>query len=168
MPRGGSTPVDAREVLSTLSGMPGEFARIARGRTDASCRWKPQPDVWCAQEVLAHLCACADVWGRSIDRMIAGDHPTIRYVSPRGWIRKTDYPGQEFSVLLAGFTLARAAVVDRLAALGPKGWGRGATFTGTTLGRNATVLGYATRIAEHEMHHLPQLRRALRISEREA
>jgi len=38
---------------------------------------------------------------------------------------------------------------------------RGAKVTGTTSGRSATVLGYATRMAEHEVGHLDQLRRTL-------
>jgi hypothetical protein len=79
---------------------------------------------------VAHLRACADVWGGSIDRMVAEEHPTIRYVSPRSWIRKTD-----------------------LSRLDTPGWSRRTTFTGITLGREATVLSYATRIADHEVLH---------------
>jgi hypothetical protein len=40
-------------------------------------------------------------------------------------------------------------------------WSRGATFTATTLGREATVLDYAKRIADHEARHLGQLQRTV-------
>jgi hypothetical protein len=34
--------------------------------------------------------------------MLTEDHPTIRYVSPRGWIKKTDYLQQNFRETLSG------------------------------------------------------------------
>ena len=93
--------------------------------------------------------------------MIAEDHPTIRYVSPRGWIKKTDYLSQSFSESLRAFAHVRGGLVDTLRGLDAVGWSRRATFTGTTLGREATVLSYAKRIADHELQHLVQLRRTL-------
>ncbi len=93
--------------------------------------------------------------------MIEEDHPTIRYVSPRGWIKKADYLEQTFQASLREFSDARADLVKTLNALGASGWARQATFTGTTQGRDATVLSYAKRIADHELQHLDQLRRTL-------
>lgn len=113
------------------------------------------------REIMAHLRACADVWGGSIDRMLSEDHPTIRYVSPRSWIRKTDYLQQSFHESLRAFSRGRATLVETLGHLDTTGWSRGATFTGTTLGREATVLSYATRIADHEVRHLGQLQRTV-------
>jgi DinB family protein len=110
---------------------------------------------------VAHLRACAAVWGRSIERMLAEDHPTIRYVSPRGWIKKTDYRQQKFQDSLSAFGQDRVKLVKTLGELDAIGWSRGATFTGTTQGREATVLTYAKRIADHEAQHLGQLQRTL-------
>jgi hypothetical protein len=93
--------------------------------------------------------------------MIKEDRPTIRYVSPRGWIKKTDYLDQDCRVSLRAFSEARIALLDTLRTLDSAGWYRRATFTGTTLGRDATVLSYAKRIADHEAQHLDQLRRTL-------
>lgn len=94
--------------------------------------------------------------------MLAEDHPTIRYVSPRGWIKKTDFLQQTFRESLKAFSQERAALLKTLGRLAGDEWSRGATFTGTTLGRNATVLSYATRIADHERKHLDQIRRTLK------
>src|SRR5262245_46019483 len=55
----------------------------------------------------------------------------------------------------------RAGLVEALSALDARGWSRGATFTATTLGREATVLSYARRIADHEAQHMDQLHRTL-------
>ena len=149
-------------VLAVLSETPNQIARIARGRSDRQLQCRPAPDAWSAQEIVAHLRACAEVWGRSIDRMLAEDHPTIRYVSPRGWIRKTDYLQQGFADTLRAFSQQRAALIGTLSKLDASGWARGATFTATTMGREATVLSYATRIADHEVRHLDQLRRTVK------
>lgn len=90
-----------------------------------------------------------------------GHEPTIRYVSPRGWIKGTDYLAQGFHDSLRAFSKTRAGLVDTLGALDANGWSRRARFRGTTVGREATVLDYAKRIADHEARHLDQLRRTL-------
>jgi hypothetical protein len=153
---------EIQALLTVLSETPTHIARIARGRSDRQLHRKPEADAWSAQEIVAHLQACAEVWGRSIDRMLSEDHPTIRYVSPRGWIKKTDYLQQSFRETLRAFSRQRAVLVGRLSTLAASDWTRGATFTATTLGREATVMRYATRIADHEVRHLDQLRRTVK------
>lgn len=148
-------------VLEMLASTPKQIARIARGRDDEQLHRQPAADAWSARDIVAHLRACAEVWGSCIERMIAEDHPTIRYVSPRGWIKKTDFLDQSFRPSLRAFTDARANLLDLLRALDAAGWARGATFTGTKLGRDATVLSYAQRIADHEAQHVEQLKRTL-------
>jgi hypothetical protein len=148
-------------VLTALADMPKQIARIARGRDEQALHRKPAADAWSAREILAHLRACADVWGGSIDRMVAEAHPTIRYVSPRGWIKKTGYLRDSFRDSLRAFSRRRATLIDTLRGLDADGWSRGATFAGTTPGRQATVLDYAARIADHEVRHLDQLRRTV-------
>ncbi|MBK6307830.1 MAG: DinB family protein [Gemmatimonadetes bacterium] len=117
--------------------------------------------LWSVRDIVAHLRACAVVWGRSMERMIGEDHPTIRYVSPRGWIKRSDFLSQDFEILLAAFTAERTALLEALRPLDAPGWRRGAAFTGTSLGKQATVLSYAQRMADHVVGHIEQLRRTL-------
>ncbi len=163
-----STASEIQAVLIVLSETPNRIARIARGRSQQQLHRKPEMNAWSAQDIVAHLRACADVWGSSIDRMLTEDHPTIRYVSPRTWIRKTDYLQQSFRYSLRAFSHRRATLVETLNRLDATGWSRRATFTATTLGREATVLSYATRIADHEVRHLSQLRRTIGASRESA
>jgi DinB superfamily len=156
-----ATKSEPHRVLAALSDTPRQIARIARGSNDHQLHRKPAPDAWSARDIVAHLRACAEVWGRGIERMITEDHPTIRYVSPRGWIKRTDYLERGFRDSLREFSHARAGLVETLSALDTVDWSRRATFTGTTLGRDATVLSYAKRIVDHELGHLDQLRRTL-------
>jgi hypothetical protein len=108
-------------------------------------------------DILAHLRSCADVWGKSIMTMIAEDNPTLRYVSPRTWIRKTDYPEQEFRISLQAFAKQRHQLLMSLKALAIEDWSRMATFTGITKGREQTIFSYARRMAEHETQHVDQI-----------
>jgi hypothetical protein len=162
MPRTAPAGSEIRAVLTALSETPKQIARIARGRSDEQLHRKPGPEAWSAQEILAHLRACAEVWGRSIERMLAEDDPTIRYVSPRGWIKKTDYLRRSFHESLGAFSQRRVALVKTLGGLAAIDWSRSAKFTVTTLGREATVLSYARRIADHEVQHLGQLERTVK------
>ena len=149
-------------VLTALSETPTEIARITVGCSVRELHRKPEADAWSAREIVAHLRACAEVWGSSIERMLTEDHPTIRYVSPRGWIKKTDYLQQSFRESLGDFSQRRVKLIKALSELDPLDWSRGATFTATTLGREGTVLSYARRIADHEAQHLGQLQRTVK------
>jgi len=93
--------------------------------------------------------------------MLNQESPKLRYVSPRTWIRKTDYPNQGFHDSFRAFSQQRSDLLRVLKSLPPEGWARGATFTGTVTGRKQTVFSYALRLADHETLHLGQIERVL-------
>jgi hypothetical protein len=126
--------------------------------------FRPRPDSWSANDILAHLRACADVRGKSVVEMISQDRPRLRYVLPRSWIRKTDYLALEFRESLKAFTDQRRELLRALKGLAIKDWSRSATFTGTTRGREQTVFSYACRIAEHEDKHCGQVEAVLKLA----
>ncbi|MBK7786928.1 MAG: DinB family protein [Gemmatimonadetes bacterium] len=95
---------ETHRALTALAAMPRQIVRIARGCNDLQLHRNPAPGAWSARDILAHLRACAEVWGRSIDRMITEDQPTIRYISPRGWIKRTNYLEQSFRDSLRAFS----------------------------------------------------------------
>jgi hypothetical protein len=158
------TQVGAAEIsdlLRLLAHIPVRLAALSRGQDDERLHRPPGDGAWSANEILAHLRACADVWGGSIQAMIERDHPTLRYVSPRTWMRKTRYPAQPFSESLRAYSAQRDHLVTLLEALAPDGWARGATFTGTTRGREQTIESYVRRIVGHEQEHCEQIRATL-------
>ncbi len=109
-------PLTTEEILTLLSAAPPRIATLTAGLRPRQLRVAPQPGEWSANDVLAHLRACADVWGDCIAAMLAQDRPTLRAVNPRTWIRGTDYPEQEFQRSLRAFMDQRA---DLLALLEP-------------------------------------------------
>jgi hypothetical protein len=155
------TSADIERILAQLAETPQRLAVLTSGLDYARLHTAPDHDTWSAQAILAHLRSCADVWGKSILAMITEDKPTLRYVSPRTWIRKTDYLEQEFHSSLQAFTGQRTALLASLNALAGADWARAAIFTGTVKGRDQTVFSYARRIVEHERQHLDQIESVL-------
>ena len=84
------------QVLTLLAATPPRIAALTDGLLPAQLQATPSRDEWSANDVLAHLRACADMWGNCIEVIIAQDTPTIRAVNPRTWIEKTDYLEQKF------------------------------------------------------------------------
>jgi len=158
------SPAEAENVLRLLAATPRRIASLSRGVEISKLHFSPHQGSWSANDILAHLRACADVWGKSIVEMITQDHPKLRYISPRSWIRKTDYLELEFRRSLKAFTDQRRELLRTLKGLAIKDWSRSATFTATTKGREQTVFSYACRIAEHEDKHCDQIETVLKIA----
>ena len=145
------------QYLWALADTPSRIASASRIIPPAGLFLKPDEEGWSANDTLAHLRSCADFWGKSIREMISQDHPTLRYVSPRTWIRKKDYPDQEFEKNLGAFRVQRTELLAALTVLALGDWSRGATFTGTTRGREQTVMSYVIRMSQHEAEHCIQI-----------
>src|SRR5262249_12404337 len=143
---------------------PRRIASLSREVDISNLYFRPHLDCWSANDILAHLRACADVWGKSIVDMVTRDHPELRYISPRTWIRRTDYLKLEFRESLKGFTDQRRELLRLLKGLVVENWSRSATFTATTKGREQTVFSYACRIAEHENKHCDQIKAVLKLA----
>jgi len=154
-----SSSLTIEQVLTLLVGTPPRLEAITAGLTAAQLHTAPNEDEWSANDVLAHLRACADVWGGCIAAMIAEDMPTLRAVNPRTWIKQTDYRDQEFLPSLRAFAVQRAELLSVLEPLPPEGWSRAATVTGAGKALERTVLFYARWLAGHERPHVKQIAR---------
>ena len=155
------TQVDHGAVIELLKTTPRRIASASRGLSDKELNWKPAADSWSVNEVLAHLRACADVWGESIKKILKQDDPTFRYVSPRTWIRKTNYVQLDFKASFLAFRKQREDLLKILQSLPRKDWLRRANVKAATKLRDETVLSYAQRLAGHEAGHCEQIDRVL-------
>ena len=146
------------QVLTLLTETPPRLEALTAGLSSAQLHTAPN-DEWSANDVLAHLRACADVWGGCIAAILAEERPTLRAVNPRTWIRKTDYRELEFRPSLRAYATQRAELLAVLDPLPPEGWSRVATVTGAGKPLERTVLFYARWLAEHERPHVKQVAR---------
>ncbi len=136
-----------------LAAAPTRLAGLTEGLHPAQLLAPPEPGEWSARDVLAHLRACADLWGKCIVEMLSQDRPVIKAVNPRSWIEKTDYREQEFLPSLQAFTIQRAGLMAVLKPLAPEAWSRTATVTGAGKLLERTVHTYAQWLATHERTH---------------
>jgi hypothetical protein len=149
------------DVLALLAAAPPRLETLTAGVAPALLRTAPAAGEWSANEVLAHLRACADVWGGCIAAILAEERPTLRAVNPRTWIGQTDNLDLEFQPSLRAFAAQRAELLAVLAPLPPEAWSRAATVTGAGKPLERTVLSYARRLAKHERPHLKQIARII-------
>ena len=144
------------QVLALLEEGPRRIAALTDGLSPAQLRASPSDGGWSANDVLAHLRSCADVWGGCIATIIAEDRPTLRAVNPTTWIKQTDYPDLEFRPSLRAYTAQRADLLTVLQLLPSEGWSRSATVTGAGSVLERTVLFYGQWLARHERSHFKQ------------
>jgi hypothetical protein len=153
-----TTPTIDR-ILVDLAEQPKTIAALTAGLPRARLHRAPSRDEWSINDVLAHLRSCSDMWGKYIAKIIAEDHPKIRAMNPRQWIKRTNYPELEFAPSLRAFRKQRAELLALLRPLPKAAWSRSATVTGAGRPLETTVLDYARRLADHERIHVKQIQR---------
>lgn len=162
-----SSPLTREQVLTMLAATPPRITALTDGLLPAQLHTALTPNTWSANEVLAHLRACADMWGGCIVTMIAEDRPTLRAVNPTTWIKQTDYLEQAFHPSLHAFATQRTELLAVLEPLDHDDWSRAATVTGAGRPLLRTVLFYAQWLASHERPHIKQIERIVNMLHRE-
>jgi len=153
------TPRTIEQILTMLATAPSHLADLTEGLPPAQLLAPSEPGEWSARDVLAHLRACADMWGKYIAVILSEDRPTFKAVNPTTWIKSTNYREQEFRPSLQAFTAQRAELLAVLKPLAPQAWSRIATVTGAGKPRERTVYTYALWLANHERSHFKQIER---------
>ena len=153
------------EILALLRDAPGRIADATSGVPAADLRTAPAPGEWSVVDILAHLRACADVWGDPIAVILAEDRPTIRAMSPATRMRRTDYRDQAFDASFRAFSDQRADLLATLEPLSPEAWARTAVVTGAGAVLERTLHWYALGLAAHERSHVKQIVRRTRSLE---
>ncbi len=150
-------PLTIEQILTLLAAAPSRITDLTAGLAPAQLLAPPEPGEWSARDVLAHLRACSDMWGRYIVQILNEDKPTIKAVNPTTWIKQTNYGELEFQPSLQAFTEQRLELLAVLKPLGPDDWSRTATVTGGGKPRERSVYTYAQWLANHERSHYRQI-----------
>jgi hypothetical protein len=140
-------------ILGLLAAAPERLGALAKGATPAQLVDSPAPGQWSTRDVLAHLRACADMWGGAIVTILSEDRPTFRAVNPTTWIRQTRYLELPFFPSLKAYTQQRVELLTVLRPLPPAAWERSSTVTGAGKPIERTVFSYAQWLATHERSH---------------
>ena len=145
------------QIVVRLAEAPQRIATLTAGMTRAQLKTPPAPDAWSANDVLAHLRACSDMWGGHITAIATEDGLTRQGMNPRTWIKQTNYPELQFQPSLREYTRQRAELMVVLGRLAEDDWSRGATVMAWNIGHRRTLLSYAEQLARHERTHLKQI-----------
>lgn len=145
---------DPAEIAALLAATPGRLGELSEAVPDETLARTPSEGEWSPRDVLAHLRACADVWGGCIDAMLAEEHPTLRAINPLTHEKGTDYRQQPFRASLAAYAAQREQLLALLRGLPAEAWDRSATVTGAGAPLERDVRFYASWLARHERHHL--------------
>lgn len=151
------TPLTIEQNLALLAATPSRIIVITEGLTPLQLVTPPKPGEWSVRDVLAHLRACSDMWGKYITVILREDHPTFKAMNPTTWIKQTNYLEQEFEPLMHAFTTQRAALLAILKPLPLQAWSRTATVTGIGKSYERSVRTYAQWLANHERSHFKQM-----------
>lgn len=146
------------QILAILQETSPRLADLTSSLAAVQLHTAPGAGKWSVNDVLAHLRACADVWGGYyIMTILAQDNPTIKARNPRTWIKNTDYREQDFPSSLRAFTKQRKELLAVLESLSPKDWARTNTLIGAGKPLQQTLLSHADGLARHERAHLKQI-----------
>jgi DinB family protein len=157
-----NTSLTIEQVLTLIAATPQRIAALTADVAPDQLHKRLSPDEWSANDVLAHLRSCADVWGNCMLEMIAENRPTLRAINPLTWIKKTNYLELEFHDSLRSFASQRAELLAVLDPLPKESWSRMATVTGAGKPLQRTVLFYGQWLAGHERTHVKQVERIVK------
>jgi hypothetical protein len=157
-----ATPSDVQKYLGILSGAPQQIALTVKGFEEEYLQLRANSKSWSANDILAHLRSCADLWTHSIYAMLAENEPVFSDINERKWAKVTRYAELPFHQSFQAFSLQRESLLRVLKDLSFDAWERSALI----LERHHTVFTQTRRLAKHEAEHLEQLKTILRGSKK--
>ena len=156
---GPMTFVEWSQLAAVLGASPTWAAeRMARAGA-AAWRKAPGPGRWSAHEVICHLRdADVDIFAPRLERLLAESTPDVADVDMTGWDTARRYGEEDAAEALAAWTVARRALVARLAPLGRAEWSR---FGFHSLRGPYPVSEMVRYAAEHDLSHRRQIAAAI-------
>jgi hypothetical protein len=146
------TPDHIQMILTILEENPERIEKIQVKINSKKWNLRPEKNSWSAMEILLHLCACADIWGTSILKMLVFDEPKIIDLSPRKWEKIANYSAKTFQDLLVDYKMQRQHLLFHLYNLNLEDWSR----SGWISERRHTIFSQCRRMALHERSHMAQ------------
>jgi len=145
--------------LAILSETPKRIAHAVLNFDETSLNLRADTKSWSANDILAHLRSCSDLWTHSIYAMLAENEPVFSDINERKWAKVTRYTERPFFESFQVFSLQRENLVHVLRDLPFESWERSAII----LERRHTVFTQTRRLAKHEMEHCEQIESMLRV-----
>jgi uncharacterized damage-inducible protein DinB len=146
------------QFLELLRQAPQRIAAATDGVAKSRLYLRTDEEPWSVSDILAHLRASTDVRERFMQSMLTQENPTLRYISPRTYIQKTNYLELAFPESFQAFKKQRNVLLKTLKDLSLQEWSRSATIKD----RPETVFSYALYLTQHETAHCEQIEELLK------
>lgn len=157
-----ATSAEIEKFIQTLSETPRQIAQATKELEEEHLQFKSDKKSWSANDILAHLRSCADLWTHSIYAMLAENEPVFSDINERKWANVTHYAELPFQESFQAFSLQRANLLRVLQALPFEAWERSAII----FERKHTVFTQVRRMAKHEKEHGEQMASLLQSNDK--
>jgi hypothetical protein len=144
-------------ILDALKDAQKRIAAASKGVPTVKLHAQTDKKTWSVNDILAHIRSSSDVWGDSIEAMLAEEMPKLPDIHPRKWIKQTNYTELDFHISFKAYTEQRKKLLKTLIKWSLEDWSRGAMIGG----RVHTVFTQARRIAKHDSDHCNQIEEML-------
>ena len=146
------------ELLSKVEEGPDDFASAIRGVSDAILSRRPDGKNWAAKEIICHLRDTEELFITRLQAMIMMDEPKFIGADVDRWAEERQYLRNDIQEALSAFRKRRGETLKFLRGLESEQWNRVGLHA--TRGRE-TLKDWVGIVAQHDINHLEQLKRAL-------
>jgi uncharacterized damage-inducible protein DinB len=151
------TAQEFKKLLDTAEKSPEQVARAVMGLPAKVLQYKPAPNKWSVQEILAHLADSELVYGYRLRQAIADKEPTFAPIDQEAWAANLGYMEPTTPELIALYSLLRRANLRVLRRLKPADLEKGGYHPEHR--RKVTVAEIVEMMAKHGPNHLEQIER---------
>jgi len=148
-----ATPTEVENYLKLLEETPRRIRTLSKGIDGACLQFRLDNKTWSANDILAHLRSCADLWTFSIYAMLAENVPVLPDINERKWAKATRYAEISFQESFQAFSIQRENLLHVLKDLPFESWERSAII----FERKHTIFTQIRRMTKHENEHCGQI-----------
>ncbi len=151
------TEQELKQLLDSAEKSPEQIARSVAGLPANVMQYKPAPDKWSIQEILAHLADMEILYAYRLRQMLADKEPTIAPIDQNDWAKNLGYTETSPPELVAQYALMRRSTLRLLRRLHAADLDKGAYHPEHK--RKVSVAELVQMMAGHGPNHLAQIER---------
>ena len=146
-----------QEMMAQMEKTPEEFFTLIRGKEDTLLSKRPDGKSWSPKEIICHLRDTDELFLSRFQAIITMDEPKFSPADADRWAEDRQYLRNDAPQALAALRKRRSEVLNFLRGLKPEQWERAGIHA--TRGRE-TLRDWFTLMANHDLNHLEQMKRA--------
>ena len=151
------TQQELNKLLDSAEKNPEQVAREVSGLSNKVLQYRPAPNKWSIQQILAHLADSEIVFAYRFRQALADENPTFAPIDQDDWARNLAYDETSAPEMLALYALVRRANLRLLRRVQSGDLEKGGFHPERN--RKVTVAELVEMMAKHGPNHLEQIAR---------